>query len=153
MHTLQNQVKSKVRIKALRQKLNCHFKKIQHQNCNHHSQCKTTGKFKSANLPGPSSAYGRFPDRTFPVQDDSRTRRFPPDISRTRWTFRVHLKRQSSFWKSVFIVTSAYNILSLIQLCKHSFLAVILNTLSQVTAAWFWLCSMVTSVHLVSVFF
>ena len=27
MHTLQNQVKSKVRIKAHRQKLNCHFKK------------------------------------------------------------------------------------------------------------------------------
>ena len=27
MHTLQNQVKSKVRIKAQRQKLNCHFKK------------------------------------------------------------------------------------------------------------------------------
>ena len=80
-------------------------------------------------------AYGRFPDWTFPVQDDSRTRRFSPDISRTRRMFPVHLERESSFWKSVFIVTSAYNILSLIQLCKHSFLTVSLNTLSQVTAA------------------
>ena len=40
-----------------------------------------------------TGVYGRFPDRTFPVQDDSRTRRFPLDISRTRQTFPVHLKR------------------------------------------------------------
>jgi len=70
-------------------------------------------------------AYGRFPDKTFPA------RRFPDtlDVSRT------HLVRESSFWKRAFIVTSANNILSLIQLCEHSVFTVNFNTLSEITAA------------------
>jgi len=51
-------------------------------------------------------AYGRFPDSQFPVLDDSRTRRFPPDVSGTL------LAGELSFWKSAFTVTSANNILT-----------------------------------------
>ena len=66
MHTLQNQVKSKVRIKAQRQKLNCHFKKkysirtatitvtIKIKPKKYQEYAKALYKF-SANLPGPSS--------------------------------------------------------------------------------------------------
>ena len=69
-------------------------------------------------------AYERFPDTL--------------DVSRT------HLVRQSSFWKRAFIVTSANDISSLIQHCEHSVFTDNFNTLSEITAAWFWLCSMVT---------
>ena len=66
MHTLQNQVKSKLRITA-QAKIKLSFQKIQHQNCNHHSHDKNIKPKKyqeyakalykfSANLPGPSSA-------------------------------------------------------------------------------------------------
>jgi len=71
------------------------------------------------------SRTGRFPDKTFPA------RHFPDtlDVSRT------HLVRESSFWKRAFIVTSANNILSLIQLWELSVFTVNFNTLSEITAA------------------
>jgi len=53
-HITKYSIKSTMNITEAKIKLS--YIKIQHQNCNHHSQCKTTGKFKSANLPGPSSA-------------------------------------------------------------------------------------------------
>jgi len=66
----------------------------------------------------------------FPVLDDSRTRHFLPDLSHTP------LVRESSFWKSAFIVMSANNILTCNSTLQvHSFLTVNLNTLSQVSAA------------------
>ena len=107
MHTLQNQVKSKVRIKAQRQKLNCHVK-IQHQNCNHHSQCK----FKSANLPGPSSGPSCFsetgtccpnvcrPDVHTLTLTDLRSHIFQTPLDRNthvRSTTRFHSRQSNNF--------------------------------------------------------
>ena len=80
------------------------------------------------------------------LTDVSRTGRFPPDDSRT------HLVRESSLWKCAFIVTSANNILSLIQLCEHSLLTVNLNTLT-LHQRDFDFAQWSLSVHLGSAFF